>query len=201
MLRCRLSRMNRSSLSTFTLAVAFSLSCTLGASLAQDAGKTDLQPEGVALTELSRPAYPPLGRQARISGDVDLMLHIRNDGSIESLVVVSGHPLLAQTALDSAQHSHFECRKCGEAAMPFRLVYTFQLVEPKSCCDATDDALKKSHPDEQIPGVTQSLNHVTVVAQSACICDPVGIEVKYKVRSLKCLYLWRCGTPRVRIYE
>lgn len=179
--------MNRFSFLTFTLAVMVGLVCTLGTVLAQDAGKV----ERVAITELSRPAYPPLGRQARISGDVDLMLRIRQDGSVESAVVVSGHPLLAQTALDSAQHSHFECREC-QTATPFRLTYTFQLVGPDS---------KSDQAGEQIPRVTQLLNHETVVdALPPCLCDP-PFDVRYKVRSLKCLYLWRCGTPRVRMYE
>ena len=153
-------------------------------------------PESVVLTVLSRPTYPPLARQARISGDVELVLRIRQDGSIESAGVVSGHPLLAQTAMDSAQHSRFERRKCSETVTSLRLVYTFQLVG--TCCAATEDGPKKSESSDQIPRVTQSLNHVTLVDQPVCFCDP-GVVVNYKVRSAKCLYLWRCGT--VSIYE
>jgi len=192
-LGCKILRMNWLPFLTVTLPIW--LACTLGTFLTQDPGKTDLQPESVAIAELSRPTYPPLGRQARIAGEVDLMLRIRQDGSVESAAVVSGHPLLAQTALDSAQHSRFECKQC-ETVTPYRLVYTFQLVEPK----ATTDDSKRSQPDEQIPRVTQSLNHITVVDQAVCICQP-PFEVHYKVRSAKCLYLWRCGTPRVRSYE
>jgi hypothetical protein len=170
--------------------------------LAQSAASGDVQLEGVVLTELSRPFYPPLARQVRISGDVDLMLRIRQDGSIESVAIISGHPLLAQTALDSAQHSRFECRKCSETVTSHRLVYTFQLVGPKSCCTPTKDGPKESQPSEQLPRVTQLLNHVTVIDQIACICDgPPDIGDSKKVRSAKCLYLWRCGTPKVRIYE
>jgi len=196
--RCRLSGMNRCFLSVCTLAITVASSILIDQLSAQKAVSGDVPPEGVVLTELARPSYPPLGRQAQISGNVDLMLRIRQDGSIESAVVVSGHPLLAQTALESAQHSSYACRKCGETVTPFRLVYTFQLAEPK-CCVATDDS-KKSQPDEQIPRVTQSLNHITVIDQPVCLCDP-AFEVGYKVRSLKCFYLWRCSTPRVRSYQ
>lgn len=193
--------MKRSFLSacTFTLSVA-SLFMT-DQSLAQNPGRSDTKPGGVVLTELSRPSYPPLARQTRISGDVELMLSIRPDGSLESAVVISGHPLLAQTALDSAQHTRFECRKCSETVTS-RLVYTFQLVEPHSCCTPPKDDPKDGQPGEQIPRVTQSLNHVTVIDQTACICDgpPDGGNAR-KVRSAKCLYLWRCGTPRLISYE
>jgi TonB family protein len=182
--------MNRSFLSVCTLfAVTAAPLFMIDQSLAQNAVSGDVQPEGVVLTELARPSYPPLARQAQISGDVDLMLRVRQDGSIESAVVTSGHPLLAQTALDSAQHSRFECRKCSETVPSLQLVYTFQLVGPNSCCTPTKDGPKESQPGEQIPRVSQSLNHVTVIDKTSCI---YGGPFR-KVRSPKCLYLWRCG--------
>jgi len=192
--------MNRSFVWVCTVAVTLALLLMADKSLAQNAVNGDVLPDGAVLTELFRPSYPLLARQTRISGSVDLMLRIRQDGSIESAAVVSGHPLLAQTALDSAQHSRFECRKCSETVTALRLVYTFQLVVSKNCCAATADGLKKSESSEQIPRVTQSLNHVTLVDETACICDPAP-DIEYKVRSAKCLYLWRCGTPRLRSIE
>ncbi len=189
--------MNRFFLSVCAFAVTVASLFVTDQSLAQNAGSGGVQPEGVVLTELSRPSYPPLARQTRISGEVILLLGIRRDGSVESSEVISGHPLLAQTALDSAQHSRFECRKCSDTVTYLRLLYTFQLVGPNSCCTPQKDGPKE--PGEQIPRVTQVLNRVTVVDQPACICDP-GPDVT-KVRSAKCLYLWRCGKPRLRIYE
>jgi TonB family protein len=147
--------------------------------------------EAVLMT-LSKPSYPPLARQARITGDVELVLDIKADGTIQAVDIVSGHPLLKQAALDSAQHSQFECRKCGETPTSLRLVYTFHLVAPDKCCPET-----KAHSDDeasgqQVPRVIQSGNHVTVVDQPVCFCDPADTFVK--ARSFKCLYLWRCGT-------
>ncbi len=49
------------------------------------------------------PAYPPLARQARISGTVELVGVIARDGTIEDLHVVSGHPLLVKAALDAVR--------------------------------------------------------------------------------------------------
>jgi protein TonB len=50
-----------------------------------------------------QPVYPPLAKQARISGSVVLQAVISKDGSIEKLQVVSGHPMLVQSALDAVK--------------------------------------------------------------------------------------------------
>jgi periplasmic protein TonB len=49
------------------------------------------------------PVYPPAARQARISGTVRIEAVIGRDGIIQSLQVMSGHPWLAQAALDAVR--------------------------------------------------------------------------------------------------
>ena len=49
------------------------------------------------------PVYPPLARQARVSGTVQLIGVIAKDGTIQQLQVVSGHPLLVKAALDAVR--------------------------------------------------------------------------------------------------
>src|ERR1700678_951156 len=49
------------------------------------------------------PTYPPLARQARISGTVVLRAVIGKDGSIQNLSLVSGHPMLAPAAIDAVK--------------------------------------------------------------------------------------------------
>ena len=49
------------------------------------------------------PEYPPLARQARVSGIVHLVGVIGRDGVVKSLEVVSGHPLLVKAALSAVQ--------------------------------------------------------------------------------------------------
>jgi protein TonB len=49
------------------------------------------------------PAFPPLARQARVSGTVQLIGVIAKDGTIQQLQVVSGHPLLVKAALDAVR--------------------------------------------------------------------------------------------------
>jgi protein TonB len=55
-----------------------------------------------------RPPYPPLARQARIQGTVVLQAVIGKDGTIQNLRVVSGHPMLAQAALDAVKQWRYK---------------------------------------------------------------------------------------------
>ncbi len=61
---------------------------------------------GVQMAKLVKkviPVYPPLARQARVSGTVQLVGVIAKDGTIQQLQVVSGHPLLVKSALDAVR--------------------------------------------------------------------------------------------------
>ena len=49
------------------------------------------------------PAYPPLARQARIQGTVILQALISKDGNIENLQLISGHPMLAPSAIEAVK--------------------------------------------------------------------------------------------------
>ncbi len=55
------------------------------------------------LTYQVNPVYPPLARQIRVQGVVVMEAVINKEGSIESLRVISGHPLLNQAALDAVK--------------------------------------------------------------------------------------------------
>jgi protein TonB len=50
-----------------------------------------------------QPAYPVLARQARVQGAVELRALISKSGTIENLVVVRGHPMLAAAALEAVR--------------------------------------------------------------------------------------------------
>jgi TonB family protein len=101
-----------------TIALIVALIRATGTLIAQSPANPDAGKGQVTITELSLPAYPALARQIRISGDVQLELKIQPDGSLDSLEVFSGHPLLAQAALDSAKQSHFRCNDCNRDSPP-----------------------------------------------------------------------------------
>jgi TonB family protein len=54
------------------------------------------------------PVYPPLARQARISGTVVLRVLIGTDGSTESLTLVSGHPMLAPAVIEAVKQWKYQ---------------------------------------------------------------------------------------------
>jgi TonB family protein len=191
----KLASMNCDLFLTRILVVAVIVSGSIIRSLAQSSPSANPPQGDVVLTKLAQPIYPPLARQTRIMGDVDLRIEVRNNGTVQSAVVVRGHPLLQQAALDSALQSQFECRNCGETAVPVELVYTFQLAGSESCCTGVETGAKNGHSDQVFPRVIQSEKHVTVIDHPPCICDPAP-DLR-KVRSLKCLYLWRCAFPRL----
>ena len=144
--------------------------------------RTPEEPEsGVVLVKLAPPIYPAIARTAHISGDVILTVGVRKDGSVASAEFVGGPPILQWAAQNSAKQSQFECRKCGDEITSYRMVYTFQIDETAPCCQ----------PNEPAPRVTQTDKHVTIIAPRVCLC---GSTVPTKVRSLRCLYLWKCRT-------
>jgi len=131
----------------------------------------------VVLVKLSPPIYPRIAIAARITGEVVLNLAIRADGTIETAAVASGHPMLKEAAMGSAQQSRFECRVCS-GVIRYQLIYSFQLA-------GTDALTPKAGPE-----VIQSENRITITA------NPLPLHIQFSnvsVRSAKCLYLWKCG--------
>lgn len=55
-----------------------------------------------------QPVYPPIAKQARIHGTVELEALIARDGTIQNLQVLNGHPLLAQSAVDAVRQWRYE---------------------------------------------------------------------------------------------
>ena len=55
-----------------------------------------------------QPSYPPLARQARIQGQVLLQAEISKDGSIQNLRLISGHPMLAPSAIEAVKQWRYK---------------------------------------------------------------------------------------------
>lgn len=61
------------------------------------------QVQAAMLINKVQPVYPPLARQTRVFGTVKLHAIIAKDGTVQQLEVLSGHPLLVQSALDAVR--------------------------------------------------------------------------------------------------
>jgi len=54
------------------------------------------------------PLYPPLARQTRREGRVELRAMIGTDGNIQSLQVVAGDPMFLQSAMEAVRQWHYK---------------------------------------------------------------------------------------------
>lgn len=64
--------------------------------------------QAALLVNKVQPVYPPLARQTRISGTVRLHAIISKTGTVTSLEVLSGHPLLVRAAMDAVQQWRYK---------------------------------------------------------------------------------------------
>jgi protein TonB len=55
-----------------------------------------------------KPMYPPIAKQARVQGTVVLAATISKSGTIDNLRVVSGHPMLTQSALQAVRQWRYQ---------------------------------------------------------------------------------------------
>ena len=150
----------------------------------------------IVMSNLSPPTYPPLARQARIGGDVNIELAIHADGRIESVKAISGHPMLVQSALDSAKQSSFKCRDCTVDLVSATLTYSFEIspVALDPCCCSSD--VRHARPDP-ILHVSETGDHILLTTPPACVCPDICASRSAfqhaHFRSAKCLFLWKCG--------
>jgi len=180
----------------------------------------------VVLKTLWRPAYPSMAIIARLAGDVSLTVSVHPDGSVESvkptgfihpdgtiepIKPVGGEQLLVYAAVDSAKHSRFECANCTSLTESEPFTFSFRISEhPKPadpCCCTELPNSNKSSPAGSNASLEDDLttiagNHITVMSPGLCVCPdacPAHAQTpsKFRFRSARCLYLWKCSTRLV----
>lgn len=193
------------------VAAAMAASGWIGHASSPSASASDLAQAVVVPVRVPRPVYPPIAVSVRVSGEVEVKVAVRPDGSVESATIVSSVPLLSQPALEAAEKSQFECRGCTEPATPYSLVFAFRFDDmPPVPADLQQ---------QEIVSVTPSQARITIIAEtplisgivfssylvrspkclwlSPCVSHWAGLDYYYfKVRSAKCLWLWECGYKR-----
>ena len=173
-----------------TLLVILSIASSPLLSAQQTPASPNTESKGsVILLELSQPLFPQMARIANVEGEVDVNVIVQPDGRTEAFVT-DGHPLLRQSALDSARHSRFECRLCT-APLSYQLVYVFKRVDG-DCCNAVSGPVGVEQEPESYDQQGRPRTRVVITVDRFCTCDPGG-ELRRKSRSLKCLYLWKCA--------
>lgn len=88
------------------------LVCLASVAVSQEASETPIEVSSDSIQSLlSRkvpPVYPPLARQARIQGTVILNVIITKTGDIGAVRLVSGHPMLAPSAVEAVKQWRYQ---------------------------------------------------------------------------------------------
>jgi hypothetical protein len=155
----------------FCLFLALACSCS-----AQDLASK----ASVKVVKLTAPEYPSIARAAGVFGWVNLKVAIDADGNAKVVGEPSGPQMLKKAAIESAEHSTFQLLNEGHNHELYDLAYHYEL-KFLDCDEAVDSSA---------PAVQYTDNVITVKAQSSPICDPPADR---RVRSARCLFLWRCG--------
>jgi TonB family protein len=59
------------------------------------------------------PDYPPLARQARVQGQVVADVSVNQQGSVENIKIVTGHPLLIQAVINAVRQWTYPAQAAG----------------------------------------------------------------------------------------
>ena len=135
------------------------------------------------------PVYSGPARMAYRDAHVTIEVETRSDGKVE--IQRSQGPVgLLEAALDSLKTSKIVCENCNGKMGIFSIVYDFRvIIRPGSdpCSEADPNAI----------AATVAGNHVSVTGKPPCIiADWIPLR---KVRSIRCLYLWRCAPGRNKL--
>src|ERR1035438_4602066 len=80
----------------------------LGVACAQDAPKKVSKAEGLsAVTNKVAPDYPPIAKQLKIEGAVELEAVVSETGVVEKVNIISGNPVLTRPAADAIKKWKF----------------------------------------------------------------------------------------------
>jgi len=82
---------------------------------------------GLAIS-LPKPAYPPIAKQARIEGSVNVQVLVDETGRVVSAKAVSGSPMLMHAAQEAALGARFSPTKLGEQAVKVSGVITYNFM-------------------------------------------------------------------------
>jgi protein TonB len=100
---------------TFVLRTVFRAS-VIGAALlglaatlaAEDPKRIPTDEAMASIVEKVNPEYPPLARQLKLTGQVEVQATIEEDGAVGDVTAVSGNPVLARAVVDAVKKWKFK---------------------------------------------------------------------------------------------
>jgi len=80
------------------------------------------------VVSLPQPPYPPLARQIKVSGTVNVQILVDESGRVVAAHAVSGHPFLTKSAEDAAQRARFTPTVLNGQPVKVQGVITYNIV-------------------------------------------------------------------------
>jgi len=75
---------------------------------AEDVKKISTEEAMSALVSKVAPEYPPLAKQLKLSGSVEVQANIDEDGTVGDVATVSGNPVLAKAVVEAVKKWKFK---------------------------------------------------------------------------------------------
>jgi protein TonB len=75
-----------------------------------------------------KPSYPPMARQIRLTGTVQVQITIAEDGRVVAATVISGHPILRAAALEAARRWVFSPTRLSHVPVKVQGLLTFNFT-------------------------------------------------------------------------
>jgi len=130
------------------------------------------KPAPLQLIQRVSPTYPHAAQQARIQGAVVLEGVIGTDGSLKSATVISGHPLLVQSAVDAVKQWKYKPYVLDGKPVEVKTQITLQFALQTRPTDSTQSSLSK-------------LNGVSVVQSANADREDSAKELEIATQGLK----------------
>lgn len=89
-------------------AAGAALLCFTAVLAAEDAKHISTDEAMAALVEKVNPEYPPLAKQLKLAGQVEVQATIEEDGAVGDVTTVSGNPVLAKAVVDAVKKWKFK---------------------------------------------------------------------------------------------
>lgn len=125
------------------IVVSFLFSASLAQTGKTNSKKTEVDLEREAIKKVE-PVFPPIAKAIRASGEVKVEVTIDGAGNVVSALVVSGHPLLRDSALVAARQWKFKSATVSGKPARVSGILTFNFVLDG---DKKSEAEERENPD------------------------------------------------------
>lgn len=148
------------------------------------AGQSLAQAPVLVWDDFHPPAYPRSAQIVHIMGPVTVEFTLEPNNAV-AIKKSTGHPLLVPAADETIKTSKLHCVNCADGVATFAVVFNFTFAE-HDCDEAEENPPSSAR--------LESSTRVSLIAEPVCTSDPRVVTTRRyrKVRSIQCLYLWRC---------